>query len=112
MHESDELIDPTIRSTSSANEKKETLPNAIAILVLGILSIQLSFAYGIPGLICGIIALSKWKSRKQLYLEDPDHYAHWSYKVAKIGNTCAIIGVSLSALIMLIMVMVIVAVNS
>ena len=98
-----ELLDPNVKVHGDAADKKETLPNAIAILVLGILSIQLSFAWGIPGLICSLIALSKWKSRSQLYQESPDRYSNWSYRCAKIGNTCAIVGVVLSSIIILVL---------
>ena len=105
-----ELLDPNVKGNTDVGENKEALPNGIAILVLGILSIQLSFAWGITGLICSLITLSKWKSRNQLYLEDPDRYANWSYRCAKIGNTCAIVGVILSSIITLVMLFLLVAV--
>ena len=38
-------------------QTKQPLPNATAVLVLGIISIVGCFCYGIVGLICGIIAL-------------------------------------------------------
>ena len=36
---------------------QQSLPNATAVLVLGILSLLTCICYGLPGIICGIIAL-------------------------------------------------------
>jgi len=82
-----------------------SLPNATAVLVLGIISIVGCLFYGIPGLICGIIALFLHKKDKNLYLSDEAKY-EVSFKTSKAGNVCAIIGTSLSALYFLIMLIV------
>ena len=39
------------------NQPQRPLPNATAVLVLGIIAIVGCFCDGIPGLVCGIIAL-------------------------------------------------------
>jgi len=75
----------------------KSLPNATAVLVLGILSIVMCFAYGIVGLILGIIALVLHKKDKAIYNSNPNGYEA-SFKNSQAGNVCAIIGVSLSAL--------------
>ena len=73
------------------------LPNAQAVLVLGIISIASCFVYGIPGLVCGIIAIVLSKRDLKLYNESPEKYTVNSFSNLKAGKTCAIIGVSLSA---------------
>lgn len=73
------------------------LPNATAVLVLGICSIAGCFLYAIPGLVCGIIALFLFKKDKTVYLSDPERYEN-SFKTSKAGQICGIIGLSLSAL--------------
>jgi hypothetical protein len=73
------------------------LPNATAVLVLGILSIVTCWLYGIPGIIMGIIAISMHKKDKALYLSNKAKYGQ-SFKNSKAGFICGIIGLSLSAL--------------
>ncbi|MBL4862066.1 MAG: DUF4190 domain-containing protein [Crocinitomicaceae bacterium] len=73
------------------------LPNANATLVLGILSIVGCLFYGIPGLVCGVIALVIHKKDKAIYKADPGRY-EMSFKNAKGGFVCAIIGTSLSGI--------------
>ncbi len=89
-----------IDSFESQIGAQESLPNATAVLVLGILSIVTCFAWGIIGLVLGIIALVLSKKDKELYDSNPKIYAN-SYKNSKAGKVCAIIGVSLSALFFL-----------
>jgi len=75
----------------------KSLPNATAVLVLGILSIVMCWTYGVVGLILGIIALVLHKKDKAMYNANPNGYEA-SFKNSQAGNVCAIIGVSLSAL--------------
>lgn len=72
------------------------LPNATPVLVLGIISLVGCFLYGIPGLVCGIIAIMMHKKDKALYDSNPGKYAE-SFKTSKAGQICGIVGVSLSA---------------
>ena len=83
---------------------KKYLPKAIAILVLGIVSIVGCFTYGIPGLVCGIIALSRAKVATALLNADPDGYTASSIKNMKAGKTCAIIGTICSAIYILVLI--------
>jgi hypothetical protein len=73
------------------------LPNATAVLILGILSIVTCWLYGIPGMIMGIIAISMHKKDKALYLSNKAKYEQ-SFKNSKAGFICRIIGLSFSAL--------------
>ena len=104
MSELDDLLDPGVKVNSGSNYSgggHGTLPNAAATLVLGILSIVGCVLYGIPGLICGIIALSLHSKDKKTFKSDKEHYAN-SFKTAQAGFICAIIGTSLSGLYVLI----------
>ena len=75
-----------------------SLPNATAVLVLGILSIVMCWCIGIVGLSMGIIALVLAKKSQKLYTENPTAYTIGSYKNLNAGKICAIIGTCLSGL--------------
>ena len=107
MSELDDLLDPGVKDTtnSSQNVVGSALPNATATLALGIISIVGCFLYAIPGLICGIIAVAIHSKDKKLYQSDPASF-EVSYKNAKAGFICAIIGLSLSALYLILLIFV------
>lgn len=71
------------------------LPNATATLVLGILSIVICF-------ICGIIALVISNKDVALYRNNPELYSEASYNNIKAGRICAIIGIALQVIGLLI----------
>ncbi|MBX9784958.1 MAG: hypothetical protein K2X48_16840 [Chitinophagaceae bacterium] len=71
------------------------LPNATLILVLGILSIVVC-------LITGIIALVMAKKEMALYDANPGVYSQASYNNVKTGRICAIIGIVLQGIGLLI----------
>lgn len=101
MSENGDILDPEVREYDKGGGGNGQLPNAVATLVLGIISIIGCFLYGIPGLICGIIAISLHQKDRRLYKENQAYYTN-SYKTANAGYVCAIIGTSLSALYFLI----------
>jgi hypothetical protein len=78
--------------------EQRPLPNATAVLVLGILSIVTCFCYGILGLILGIIALVLATKDKRLFAASPESFTASSFKNLNAGRICAIIGIILSAL--------------
>lgn len=85
---------------SNFNElTNQKLPNATAVLVLGILSIVTCCCYGILGLILGIIALVLAKKDMALYQINPQSYSNYSN--LNIGRILAIIGIVLSVLYLL-----------
>lgn len=94
----DDLLDTG--NKNSTNVAPGALPNATAVLVLGIISIIGCVFYGVPGLICGIIALVLHKKDKRFYQADPMKYDA-SFKNSRAGFICAVVGVSLSALFFL-----------
>jgi hypothetical protein len=100
--ETNDLLDPTVNQSNN-NFGNGQVPNATAVLVLGIISIVGCIFYGIPGLICGIIAIVLHKKDKAVYLTNPAMY-ETSFKNSKAGNVCAIIGLSLSILFIVILI--------
>jgi hypothetical protein len=83
---------------------QETVPNATAVLVIGILSIIFCWCLGFIGLILGIVGLILGSKSKKLYAEDPGRYTVSSYKNLNAGYICALIGTILSGLYFLIIV--------
>jgi hypothetical protein len=106
MNQSDDQFQPT--NSQDNHGVKVELPNATATLVLGILSIVFCFCYGIIGLILGIVALAISSGSMELYHENPHHFTVASYNNLKAGRICSIIGVSISALFILIIAAVII----
>jgi uncharacterized membrane protein len=76
----------------------QKLPNATAVLVLGIISILTCCCYGI-GLILGIIALVLAKKDMALYNLNPNSYINYSN--LNIGRILAIIGIVINAIYLL-----------
>lgn len=76
---------------------QQQLPNATAVLVLGIISIVGCFCYGIIGIILGIIAVVLAGKATKMYNENPGMYSESSFKNMKAGKVCAIVGLCLSA---------------
>ncbi|WP_353778409.1 CCC motif membrane protein [Winogradskyella sp. 3972H.M.0a.05] len=79
--------------------EKQTLPNSTLILVMGILSIVGCCCYGLPGLICGIVAVILGQKATNLYKEAPENYS--GYENVKAGRIMGIIGLILSVLFMI-----------
>ena len=85
------MSDPNRDYLSNNNTNAMQLPNATAVLVLGILSIVVCF-------ICGIVALVISNKDMALYRANPELYTASSYNNIKAGRTCAIIGIALQVL--------------
>ena len=75
-------------------ETSQKLPNATAVLILGILSIITCCCYGVLGLILGIVALFLAKKDLALYAISPQAYTNYSN--LNIGRILAIIGIVLN----------------
>lgn len=75
---------------------KQKLPNATAVLVLGILSIPTCFCWGIVGLIMGAVALVLAQGDQKKYEADPDLYLN--YNCITLGRIFAVIGMVLSTI--------------
>ncbi|WP_442266016.1 CCC motif membrane protein [Tenacibaculum sp. ZS6-P6] len=82
--------------------EERKLPNATAVLVLGIFSILTCCCYGVPGILLGIIALILYKKDKDLYLSNPSVYTNYSN--LNTGFILSIIGIVLSFIFILMIV--------
>lgn len=91
------MQEPSIFST----EPQRALPNASAVLALGIISIVGCCCYGLPGAICAVVALILYSKDAQLYRLNPELYTVNSYNNLKTGRICAIIGLIPSILFFL-----------
>ncbi|PWU02128.1 MAG: hypothetical protein C5B52_06030 [Bacteroidetes bacterium] len=80
---------------------QQPLPNASAVLALGIISFVGCCCYGLPGVVCAIIALVLYSKDIQLYSANPDMYTASSYSNLRTGRICAIIGLIPSILYIL-----------
>ncbi len=87
-------------NASGSDNYPAGLPNASACLALGIISIATCWLYAIPGVVCGIIALVLHQKDKKLYLSNRPKYEQ-SFKSSKAGFICGIIGLSLSAFMLI-----------
>jgi hypothetical protein len=74
----------------------ESLPNAVIILVLGILSILVCQPLGIAAWIMG-------NSSINAYYQQPERYSEGSLSMVKAGRICGIIGVCLIAVFIILM---------
>lgn len=75
---------------------------AVASMVLGILSLIGCLFYGVPGLICGIVAVvMAKKAREAVRVGEAPAF---SLDFAKAGRICGWVGISLSALFFLLMI--------
>jgi uncharacterized protein YqhQ len=91
--------------TDQNNSNAAQLPNATATLVLGILSIVVCF-------VCGIIALVISNKDIALYKANPELYSLSSYNNIKAGRICALIGIILQVLGIIVYIIMIVFVFS
>lgn len=81
------------------------LPNATAVLVMGILSILSCFCYGL-GIVFGAIAIYLAGKDAKLYAAYPQQYTAGSLANLKAGKICGIIGLVISALFLILVVVV------
>ena len=87
---------------------QKDLPNAVAILILGIVSIVTCWCYGVIGLGCGIAALVMASKAMREYNGNPGIYTRQSFNNMKAGRICGIIGTILSGLYLLYFIVIII----
>ena len=91
----------------SASNSRKSLPNAFAVLLLGIFSLLFSVLYGVPGFLCGVIALVLSRSAKRLRRQSPDSYTAGSWRLIVTGRVLATLGLIVSLLVMAVLVIMI-----
>lgn len=84
---------------------QQKLPNATAVLVLGIISIIGCCCYGVVGIITGIVGLYLFKKDNALYKQNPDLYS--DYSNLNTGKILCIIGLVLSILYVIYLIVII-----
>jgi len=82
----------------AAYQQKPPLPNSVAVLVLGIVSIALCWCWGIISIATGIVGIILSMKAVELNKQSPGVYSESSYKNVNAGKICSIIGISLGAL--------------
>ena len=87
--------------------QQQALPNATAVLVLGIIAILGGLCYGL-GIISGIIGLVLANKDRNLYNAAPELYTASSYSTLNAGRICSIIGVVLAAIFIVIIIFVLI----
>lgn len=99
----EETLDQGIKAAPQRTNQQgnKTLPSSGGILAMGIISIVLA---GLIGVILAIIALSLSGKAEREYQANPGEYREGSYKNMKAGKVCAIIGISISALAIIIII--------
>lgn len=95
-----DVYNESVKQLHENDKLNKKLPNATAVLVLGILSIVV--VSGI-GFILGIISFVLHQKDKEIYQSDKEKYKV-SYDASKAGFICAIVGVSISALSILLLI--------
>lgn len=81
--------------------ENQKLPNATAVLVLGIMSIITCCCYGILSIILGGIGMYLAKKDTVVYAENPTSYSN--YNNVKTGKILCIIGIVLGVLYLILM---------
>jgi hypothetical protein len=83
------------------------LPNARLILILGILSILLSWLHlvSVAGLVLGFITLVLANREMLAYHSNPGAYTSQSLNNVRAGRTFALIGIAISAIIVLLLIL-------
>ncbi len=79
---------------------QQQLPNSTGVLVMGILSIVCfcCLAAGLVGITLGILAIVLGNKAIKMYQENPGMFTESSFKNAKAGKVCGIIGLSIGSL--------------
>ncbi len=80
---------------------KRALPNATAVLVLGILSIITCCFYGL-GLVLAVVALVLARKDEKIYRENPELYTNHSN--INIGRVLSVIGIVVNAVFLAFMI--------
>lgn len=96
------------RENQYLGNPQTALPNSTAVLVLGIVSIVGCFCYGVVGFICSIISMVLYSKDNKLYQQNPQSFTAASYSNLKAGRVCAIIGLILSSMYVLIIIVLLV----
>jgi uncharacterized membrane protein len=85
----------------ASKENLKVAPKSVAAMILGICSVGSFFIYGIPGIVCGILALVFSAQARRAYNQNPSIYTEGSDKMIKTGFVTGLIGLILSVLFLI-----------
>lgn len=87
-------------NTQITPQQRMQLPNSTGVLVMGILSIVCfcCLAAGIIGITLGILAIVLGNKAVKMYNQNPELYTEVSFKNAKAGRVCGIVGLSIGSI--------------
>lgn len=105
------IDDDLLGKGTPVSQGTAVLPNATGALVLGIISLATCWLYGVPGIVCGIIAIVLYRKDKPLYEADRTRYQQ-SYNNLMAGFVCGIIGLIISSLFFIYMIFFFVAMGT
>lgn len=88
-----------------SNAPQQAAPNAVAVMVLGILSILGLFCYGVIGLILAIIALALAVEPTRKNRLEPGRFTESSMSQVKAGKICSWITIGILGVFVLIFLM-------
>lgn len=91
------------QENESLNIQKD-LPYSTTILILGILSIALSWSWGFPGLIAGWLALKIFRRAEWIYNQNPEQYKLAHFLNLKAGKLCSMIGIGISGAVVFLLI--------
>lgn len=104
------MTDYTQPQPDNMNQPQVSLPNATAVLILGIIGIVTCCCYG-GGAILSIIALVLAAKDMKLYKANPYMYTKGSYNNLNAGRICAIIALVFSVSYIIFMMMMVSAIG-
>jgi hypothetical protein len=91
-----------LQNNDYSNQVQQPLPNATAVLVLGIVSIAICWLLlGIPSVACAIIAIVLGNKGLAQYKANPSNFTATSFNNLKAGRVCAIIGLCLAGIVLI-----------
>jgi hypothetical protein len=84
--------------TGAPTSFQHEIPNASVILILGIIALIISFFNSLVGIVAGVVSLVMARNAERLYHQTPRLYTLSSYSNIRSGRTCAIIGIVIAIL--------------
>ncbi|GET27851.1 hypothetical protein SD074_00530 [Prolixibacter sp. SD074] len=84
--------------TGAPTSFQHEIPNASVILILGIIALIIAFFNSLVGIVAGVAALVIARNAEHLYHQTPRLYTLSSYSNIRSGRTCAIIGIVIAIL--------------
>jgi len=89
--------------------RQKELPDATAVLILGILS--LVFCWFV-GFVLGIVAVALASGARRVYYANPDEFTESSFRNLQVGRVCGIIGICIGLAVLAFILLMIIGVTA